>query len=388
MTTKAEKIDKVFNNGGNSALVHLNNEQADTFIDYVVDESAILKASRVVRMSKPTKTIGKIGISDKILYPAQRGQALDESKRTTATPDSIQLVSKEVLGEVRIYDDELEDNIEGDAFKTHMMQMIAKKVANQLEKVSLYSRKIANPTDLMQMFDGFVKHIETSGNVVDASVGFTDKNIDKKKLASLRKSIPTKFRSILNKIYISDDLAIDFEVKYEATQNEVNRRGAFGVEFTKANHLATERPVAVSGGFSSTLTASVVAGAKSIVVTDETGASVGDVITLNLWKDKEFSSEVASINAGTNTITFEDEIPFAIDHTKADENKVVETVLEGADVIMTPDYNFIYGIQRDITIEPDRVAKLRCTDFVISMRLDFQVENPQMAGILKNVAVE
>lgn len=388
MTTKAEKIDKVFNGGSSSSLVHLNTEQADKFIDYVVDESVILKASRVVKMSTPQKVIGKIGISDKILYPAQRGQALAENKRVGATPDSITLVSKEVMGEVIIYDDELEDNIEGDAFKDHMMQMIAKKVANQLEKVSLYSRVVANPTDLLQMFDGFVKHLEAEGNVVDASVGFTDRKIDKEKLAKLRKSIPTKFRSIVNKIYLSDDLAIDYEVKYEKTANAVDRKGAFGIEFTKANHLATERPVAVSGGFSATITSNVTAWASAIVVDDETGATIGDTLTLNLWGDKEFTSTITAINTGTNTITFADPIPFAIASANSLENTVVETVLNGADVIMTPDYNFIYGIQRDIQIEPERKAQLRATIFVITMRLDFQVENAEMSGILKNVIVE
>jgi hypothetical protein len=159
---KGQKIAKVFNGGENSSLVHLNTAQADRFIDYVVDESVILKSSRVVRMDTPQKVIGKIGISDKILYPAQRGIGLDAGKRTSATPDKITLISQEVIGEVRIYDDEVEDNIEGVAFKQHMMKMVAKKVANQLERVALYARKVANPTDLLQMFDGFVKAIEAN----------------------------------------------------------------------------------------------------------------------------------------------------------------------------------------------------------------------------------
>jgi hypothetical protein len=57
---------------------------------------------------------------------------------------------------------------------------------------------------------------------------------------------------------------------------------------------------------------------------------------------------------------------------------VKQTTEDGADVILTPDFNFIYGIQRDITIEPDRVAKERATDFVITMRGCFEVENAEM----------
>lgn len=385
---KAQKIAKVFSGGENSSLVHLNTAQADKFIDYVVDESVILKSSRVVRMDTPQKVIGKIGISDKILYPAQRGQALDANKRASATPDKITLVSQEVIGEVRIYDDEVEDNIEGVAFKEHMMKMVAKKVANQLERVALYSRKVANPSDLLQMFDGFVKAIETSGVVVDASdTGlFSDRYIDKEKLAKLRKSIDTKYRNVLNKWYMPDDVAIDYEVKYEASNNTVNKYGAFGVDFTKANIMSIDRPVFKTGGLNTTLTASPVAGATVINVTATTNLSVGDTITLALGKDKEFTTTVSAIN--TLALTLADALPFAYNNTLATENTVKETTLDGADVILTPDYNFIYGIQRDITIEPDRVAKERATDFVITMRVDFQVENAEMSGILKNVKVK
>lgn len=385
---KAQKIAKVFSGGENSTLVHLNEAQADKFIDYAVDQSVILKSARVIRMDTPQKTIGKIGISDKILYPAQRGQALDSSKRVSATPEKITLVTQEVIGEVRIYDDEIEDNIEGVAFKEHMMKMVAKKVANQLEKVSLYARKVANPTDLLQMFDGFVKEIETNGGVVvDANVGFSDRYIDKDKLAKLYKSIDDIFGDMINKWYMPKGVAIDYEVKYEATNNAVNRYGAFGIDFTKANLLSTKRPVVVTSGYTGTISADVTAGATTAVLTDETGLSNGDEITFNLGKDKEHTAVISNVNAGTNTITFAPAIPFDLESSEANENTVKETVSDGADVILTPDFNFIYGIQRDITIEPDRVAKERATDFVITMRVDFKVENPEMSGILKNVKV-
>lgn len=385
METKAEKIAKAFSGGDSSTLVHLNNAQADKFIDYVVDESVILKSSRVVRMDTPQKTIGKIGISDKILYPAQSGVALNTAKRVSATPTKITLISQEVIGEVRLLDDELEDNIEGSAFKEHLMKMIAKKVANQLETVALYSRKVANPTDLLQMFDGFVKMIETEGVVVDANVGFSDRYIDKSKLASLRKSIDTKYRKMLNKWYMPDDVTIDYEVLYEATNNTVSKDSAFGITFTNANVMSTERPVIKASGLNTTLTASPVAGATVINVTATTNLSVSDTITLALGQDKEFTTTVTAIN--TLALTIADALPYGYDHTDAEENTVKETTLDGADVILTPDYNFIYGIQRDITIEPDRVPKERATDFVITMRIDVQVENPEMAGILKNVKI-
>ncbi len=384
--TKEEKIAKVFVSDGQSTLVHLNVAQADKFIDYVVDESVIIKASRVVRMTTPQKTIGKIGISDKILYPASRGTALATNKRVEATPDKIVLISQECIGEVRIYDDELEDNIEGPAFKEHMMKMIAKKIANQLERVALYARKVASPTDLLQMFDGWLKEVETSGVVVDATVTFSDRYIDKEKLAKLRKSIDTKYRNLLNKWYLPDDLVIDFEVKYEATNNTVSKNSAFGIDFTKANLMSIDRPVYKTAGLSTTLTASPVAGATVINLTSVTGLVADEQITLAIGQDKEFTTTVVSI--ATLAVTIADPLPWGFTYTDATQNTVKETTSDGADVLLTPDYNFIFGIQRDITIEPDRVPKERCTDFVITTRIDFKVENPEMTGILKNVLVK
>ena len=94
-------------------------------------------------------------------------------------------------------------------------------------------------------------------------------------------------------------------------------------------------------------------------------------------KDKEFTTTIKTVTDATH-LELNDALPHDYTHTVATENTITETTSDGADVILTPDYNFVYGIQRDITIEPDRVPKERATDFVITMRLDFQVENEAM----------
>ena len=58
-----QKIAKAFNaEAGNSTLVHLNTKQADLFIDYIQDESALLKKVRKVKMKKPIQEIAKVNI--------------------------------------------------------------------------------------------------------------------------------------------------------------------------------------------------------------------------------------------------------------------------------------------------------------------------------------
>jgi hypothetical protein len=104
-------------------------------------------------MNTPIKTIGKVGIGEKVLYPATSGTALDPSKRVGGSLDQIQLVSKELVGEFVITDDELEDNIEGNGFTEHMVRMITKNIANQLENVSVYAKTVSGATDCLQLFD-------------------------------------------------------------------------------------------------------------------------------------------------------------------------------------------------------------------------------------------
>jgi hypothetical protein len=144
--------------------------------------------------------------------------------------------------------------------------------------------------------------------------------------------------------------------------------------------------VAVSSGFTATLGASPAKGATTITVDDTTGATAGDTITLALGEDKEWTTTISEVTSGT-VLTLSEALPWAFTHTLAAENTVTETVEDGADVILTPKNNLVVGVQRDITIEPERKPSLRRTDYIFTMRVDFQVLNPAMSVIMKNAKV-
>lgn len=112
MSKVYEKIKKVFDGGEKSTLVHLNTEQADRFIDYMVNESVLLQKIRVIKMDAPEKVIAKIGIGNKILYPAGHTTGFTEKTTSKAKPDQIKLKTKKSRAKFIIGDDELEDNIE------------------------------------------------------------------------------------------------------------------------------------------------------------------------------------------------------------------------------------------------------------------------------------
>lgn len=390
--TKEQKIKKVFDSAsGNSSLVHLHTKEAETFIDTVVDESIILKQARVIKMDTPIQNIGKVGIGEKIFFPAVRGTAMDTANRVEATTDKITLTSREFIGEVLVFDDELQDNIEGEAFATHLFEMIAKAGANQLEDAFLYGQVITDyatlAIDLLQYWDGIITRAEDSGVVVDASdtAVFTNRFIDKNKLTALLKSYDTKYRKLLDGLYVPTDIMVDYEDLYNTNLTTVkgaeNQTKFFGREFIDAPSLRVNRPVPTVSGVTTDLDGNVAAGETDVDVTAAAGLVVGDSITItNADAGRSHTATITVI--ATNKLTLDVALPYAL----LDEDVVTEVTLDGADILWTPKNNMIWGMQKDITIEPDRQPRIRGTVFVITARVDVQVENNDALGIVTNLA--
>src|SRR5690606_19610711 len=139
-------------------------EQASEFVNYVVNESKMLQACRVIKMKKPILTIAKLYANGDFLHPGASGVALADSKYAEASTDTIELQSKMVRGAIFVTDEERQDNIEGDGFTNKFLQIIARKVANELERIGIYARKIANPIASIDQFDGFKYRVLQDGN--------------------------------------------------------------------------------------------------------------------------------------------------------------------------------------------------------------------------------
>jgi hypothetical protein len=125
-----------------------------------------------------------------------------------------------------------------------------------------------------------------------------------------------------------------------------------------------------------------------ITLSKTTGLTAGKEIAIALDNDKQFATKVVSVDGTAKTATLEDALPFDYSKDLSEENEVSEVTLDGADIILTDASNLIWGIQRDITIETERSARERATYFVVTLRCDFAVENPQAAGLLKNIKIK
>ena len=336
-------------------------------------------------MKDPIQEIAKVNIGEEVLYPAGRSGTKFTGKAVEAGTDSIQLKSKKMRAKVVILDDELEDNIEGPAFKEHLMRMLAKRAGNQLEKTALYGRFVgatpatANVISTLNQVDGFLKR---AGVIVDAADTnmFDKRTIDLGKLKKLRKSFKNQYRSGLE-IFMSDGLKLDYLEKYQALAgyNTVNQAGYAGKNFIDIPLLREDRPVVKVGGASTTLASANTAGQKTITVASANNIDVGDELVIGIGTALEWVGSVAS-KSGT-TITFDTPVPY----TYTGNEKVYECLTDGTDVIMTDPNNLIWGIQRDFTLEMDRDAELEANIFYLSIRTDFQVENSEALGVLTNV---
>lgn len=167
MLSKKEQIQKMVS----LPTIVLEAEEADRFIDYIVDESVLKNSARIVKMQKQTKNIRALGLgTNRFLYPGSTFTSSNYLK--TLTDQKIALVSKKLRGCVVIYDDDLEDNIEADAFADHVMRMVAGRIANELEEIFWIGDTASvggfASTDARSLFDGWRYRIKYS----QASTGY------------------------------------------------------------------------------------------------------------------------------------------------------------------------------------------------------------------------
>ena len=372
----------------------LSREEADRFIDYVVDQSFLKNNVRIERMNAPTKTIAKVGIGRKILKPAK--SATDPGNTVSIVTDQLTLETKEIIAIAEISDDSLEDNIEGDAFVDHLMRMIASQAANELDFMCMYGTRIENPneaTDILQLVNGWITIARKQGHVLNARDNrlFNDAKgyIDPAKLSKVVKTLPNIYRGNKGnlRILVADDIYQDYNdylgARAVSTADPyllgVGRLTYSNIPISAVSLLPVDRPVEVVGGVDTKLADTQAAGTDKIQVADVTGIEEGQTLALGLGTGYEEVVTVAGVN-GT-TITLQSNLYYS--------HKVGTTVKEitpnGSDLLLTDYRNLIFGIQRDIKWETERHARRRSTSFVMTLRVDTQVENPDALVLLEGL---
>ena len=377
-----------------SAPSALSKEEADKFIDYVVDQSFMKANARVERMNAPTKTIAKVGIGQNILKPAK--SAVDPGNTVSITTDQLTLETKEIIAIAEVSDDSLEDNIEGDAFVDHLMRMIAAQAANELDLMCMYGKRIPDPnsaTDIKQLVNGWITIARENGHKLDArddSMFGDDKGeIKPDKLSRIVKTLPNKYRGNKGNLrfLLADDIYQDYNdymgARAVSTADPyllgVGRLTYSNIPLTAVSLMPTDRPVISVGGANTALTNSPAAGTNLLKVTDGTNINPGDTLVIDFQGGYEEVVTVAQVSG--NDITINGVLYYS--HTNGQTVKAC--VCDGTDLLLTDYRNLIFGIQRDIKWETERHPRRRSTSFVMTLRVDTQIENPDALVIMEGL---
>jgi len=311
--------------GWTAGMAH---DEADRFIDYVVNESVLLNRIRREPMNTRTKDVDKIGLGADVFRLGTPGVDPGDTVSVSA-PTAVTLTTQEIVSIVSIGDDTLEDNIEGDAFVQHLLRMIADAGANELEYALFFGDTAGSAgAHIKTRWDGVDKQARAAGaHIVDAT-GDSDRYFPDAlavKATKLVKALPTKYRRNADRMamIMHPDLKLDVSDKLAALDSAQAYANIVGSgEMRLKNQPIVEMPLM----------------RRDVLYTFDPGG--GDVNYQN-----------------------------------------------GTMVYYLDPRNVIWGVQRDIRIEPMRQPRKRATDFVITMRADVKIENADAIAIYDHLLI-
>ena len=177
----------------------LNPEQAQKFIDYMVDNSALLKDIRIERMRAPEKLLDFMLIDGRIIRKATEGQ--QPSELMGVTTKRKQLQSVKIVLPADISQEFLEDNIEGEAASDHIARMLSQQYANDLADLLINGdtsvASTATDASFLTIGDGIIAQAKASSDTHKVTLGSTIANTDYKDtiFPDMLSKLPDKFKS-------------------------------------------------------------------------------------------------------------------------------------------------------------------------------------------------
>jgi len=387
MDKKKEQLKKAFDSTALAGkYVMLNEEQASAFVDGLKDESVILKNCRIVTPKVSKTSIAKLYPVGRFLQPGTAGEALGSDKRGEVSIEKVDIDCKVTKAVVRVLDEELANNIEGQSFEDTLIKLVQKKLANEIEELALYARKrsTGTPTTVLEQFNGWFWSFLQSGNVVNAadSTKYTDRKVAKEKFRSAVKSLPTRFRQKAQFI-IGSNALLDYQAIYETIADSSVRNELMSTIMKKrvieAPLMGDESPVPETTVFNIT---SHTAGTKTFGLTDETGLVSGDIIVASYGTADAEVLTVDVVSADSITVLETPVLP----HTASQKIRVVS--LDGAEALLTDPLNLIFAIQtNNLSFEVERIAGIGW-DFHRKYWMDTAVEEPTAGSLVHSMLTE
>jgi hypothetical protein len=178
---------------GNASGGLLNAEQANRFLDFVVDQSVLMRNARVVRMRTPSMDIDKLSVGTRLL--AKATEATNDGSNAAVTFSKVSLSSVKLRLDWEVSTESLEDNIEGASLEDHIAQVMARQTANDMDDL-LINGNTSSANGLLKALDGYVKLALASGTVVDEAGDAVSRSTFDRVL----RNMPTKYLQQRNQL--------------------------------------------------------------------------------------------------------------------------------------------------------------------------------------------
>lgn len=187
-----EKVVNTTQIGAGSGGI-LNAKQANKFLDYVFDQSVLMKTARVIRMNEPTQDIDKVDIGRRIMRKATEG--VDTGVNADPTFTKITLTTVKLRLDWELTTEGLEDNIEGDSLEDHVASLMARQTANDLEDLYIHGDTTSSDA-LLKSLNGFRQRARAGAHVVDAAGA----NLTRSVFDSALRNMPNKYLQRRNQL--------------------------------------------------------------------------------------------------------------------------------------------------------------------------------------------
>jgi len=371
----------------------LNDEQAEKFIDFVIDVTGVAEFARVVRFRAENLNIDKIGVGSRVTMPA--AEARDPNRRKGITASQVQLTPKEIMTPFEIGDSFVENNLEGDDIEEHIVKMMATQMANDVEELHINGDDegvAALESDIvdggssteyvkdtfLELFDGWLR-LADSGSTVDIAGAAISPNV----FSLMLNELPAKFRrqkrdlvylcsQELEQLY-RERVASRATAMGDQALNSSGRMTPFGIPLVGVALLAFYPPVVEHIAFTgSGSTVSLRYGpiqASSLVVATSTltGSTPEEAYTLTTDYTVDETAGTVTHAGGGSSIGATDTVKM--------------TYGAYPQVLLTHKMNMIIAWGRDIRVEKDRDIYARVDQYAITAKTDVQFE--ELTAVVK-----
>ena len=247
-------------------------QQASRFIRILKMTPNLLRACRVVPLKGASDRIDRVHFSSRILHAASENTNLGASNQSVPTTSKVEMSAKLFKAETRISYETLQDSIEGgknvrgNSFENMIFQLIAERIAYDVEEIALLSDTGSGTTDYAQ-FDGWMALAEASH-----SYDFSGAALSKGFFKGTFLQLPKEYRQKKNDLIWVVSSNMDVEWNDELADNSYSDRAtkvawgkekvntAYGVPMLVSAHVPAE------SGTSSNLGKALITHPKNMVL--------------------------------------------------------------------------------------------------------------------------